>query len=93
MVELGKAGRNVRELAKEFGYHQTSISAWVRRAKAYEVCGFWPDAPLTTAEPPRVSPFAPPVAPSHTGPRHIGKGYGQVCQQAQRHRQDIYALI
>jgi transposase len=41
MLELGKAGRNVRELAREFGCHETSISAWVRRAKANEVCGVW----------------------------------------------------
>jgi transposase len=32
MVELVKAGRKPSELAKEFGCHETSISAWVRKA-------------------------------------------------------------
>jgi transposase len=50
MVELVKAGRKVRELAHEFGCHETSISAWVCQAKADEIGGGRPDAPLTTAE-------------------------------------------
>ena len=45
MVKLVKAGRNVRELAMEFGCHETSISAWVRQAKAGEMGGGRPDAP------------------------------------------------
>ena len=32
MIELVKAGRKPRELAKEFGCHETSITHWVRRA-------------------------------------------------------------
>ena len=32
MVELVKAGRKPSELAKEFGCHDTSITAWVRQA-------------------------------------------------------------
>ena len=31
MVELVKAGRKPRELAIEFGCHETSITEWVRR--------------------------------------------------------------
>lgn len=50
MVELVKAGRKIRELAREFGCHETSISAWVRQAQADEIGGGKPDAPLTTAE-------------------------------------------
>ena len=34
MVELVGAGRKPRELAKEFGCHETSILSWVRRAAA-----------------------------------------------------------
>ena len=30
MVELARVGRKPGELAKEFGCHETSISAWVR---------------------------------------------------------------
>ena len=33
MVALVAAGRRVDELAKEFGGHETSISAWVRQAQ------------------------------------------------------------
>jgi len=50
MVELVRVGRKPRELAKEFGCHETSISAWVRQAQADERGGGRPDAPLTTAE-------------------------------------------
>jgi transposase len=50
MIELVKAGRTPRELAREFGCHETSISAWVRQAKADEIGGGKSDAPLTTAE-------------------------------------------
>ena len=50
MVELVAAGRKVRELAKEFGCHETSISAWVRQAQADVLGGGRSDAPLTTAE-------------------------------------------
>lgn len=50
MVELVRAGRAVRELAQEFGCHETSISAWVRQARADAIGGAMPDAPLTTAE-------------------------------------------
>jgi transposase len=50
MVELVKAGRKPSALAKEFGCHDTSISAWVRQANADELGGGRPDAPLTTAE-------------------------------------------
>jgi transposase len=32
MVELVRAGRRPGELAKEFGYHVTSILSWVRMA-------------------------------------------------------------
>ena len=32
MVELVHAGRKPSELAKEFGCHETSITAWVRQA-------------------------------------------------------------
>ena len=34
MVELVGAGRRPSELAKEFGFHETSILSWVRRAAA-----------------------------------------------------------
>lgn len=34
MVELASAGRRPRELAKEFGCHETSILSWVRIARA-----------------------------------------------------------
>lgn len=50
MVELVKAGRRISELAREFGCHETSISAWVRQARADEVGGGRADAPLTSAE-------------------------------------------
>lgn len=50
MIELVKAGRTPSELSREFGCHETSISAWVRQAKADEIGGGRPDAPLTTAE-------------------------------------------
>ena len=32
MIELVHAGRKPSELAKQFGCHETSISAWVRQA-------------------------------------------------------------
>lgn len=50
IVELVKAGRKPSELAREFGCHETSISAWVRQAKADAMGGDRPDAPLTSAE-------------------------------------------
>ena len=50
MVELVAAGRKVGELAKEFGCHETSLSAWVRQAQADALGGGRSDAPLTTAE-------------------------------------------
>ena len=50
MVELVRSGCRAAELAKEFGCHDTSISAWVRQANADELGGGKPDAPLTTAE-------------------------------------------
>ena len=50
MVELVGIGRKPIELAKEFGCHETSISAWVRQANADALGGGKPDAPLTTAE-------------------------------------------
>jgi transposase len=37
MVELVRVGSSPRELAREFGCHETSISAWVRQAKADEL--------------------------------------------------------
>ena len=33
MVELVSAGRRPKELATEFGCHETSISTWVRQAR------------------------------------------------------------
>lgn len=50
MVELVRAGRKSSELAKEFGCHDTSISAWVRQTNADVPGGGRADAPLTTAE-------------------------------------------
>jgi transposase len=50
MVDLVRVGRKPNELAQEFGCHETSISAWVRQAKADEMGGGRSDAPLTTAE-------------------------------------------
>ena len=50
MVELVRLGRKTSELAKEFGCHETSISAWVRQAHVDEHGGGRPEAPLTTAE-------------------------------------------
>ena len=50
MVELVGIGRKPIELAKEFGCHETSISAWARQAQADALGGGKPDAPLTTAE-------------------------------------------
>ena len=49
MVELVAAGRKVSELAKEFGCHETSISAWVRQAQANVLGVGRSDASLTTA--------------------------------------------
>ena len=49
LVELARVGRKPSELAQEFGCRETSISAWVRQAKADEVGGTRPDKPLTTA--------------------------------------------
>jgi transposase len=39
MVELAKAGRNMRELAMKLVCHESSVSAWVRQAKAGEMGG------------------------------------------------------
>ena len=50
MVELVRLGRKPSDLAKEFGCHETSISAWHRQAHADELGGGKSDAPLTTAE-------------------------------------------
>ena len=50
MVELVRLGRKPSDLAKEFGCHETSISAWLRQAHADELGGGKSDAPLTTAE-------------------------------------------
>ena len=50
MVELVRVGRKPGELAKEFGCHETIISAWVRQAQADGRGGGRPDAPLTTSE-------------------------------------------
>jgi transposase len=50
MVELVRLGRKSSDLAKEFGCHETSISAWQRRAHAEELGVGKSDAPLTTAE-------------------------------------------
>ena len=50
MVELVRLGRKPSNLAKEFGCHETSISAWLRQANANELGGGKSDAPLTTAE-------------------------------------------
>ncbi len=50
MVELVRLGRKPSDLAKEFGCHETSISAWLRQARADELGGAKSDAPLTTAE-------------------------------------------
>lgn len=50
MVELVRAGRKSSELSREFGCHQTSIDAWARQAKADELGGGKPYAPLTSAE-------------------------------------------
>lgn len=49
-MELVKAGRKPRELAKEFGCHDTTINDCVRQAKADELGGGKPDAPLTRSE-------------------------------------------
>jgi len=50
MVELVRVGRKPSDLAREFGCHETSISGWVRRAKADEMVDTKRHAPLTTAE-------------------------------------------
>ena len=50
MVELVRLGRKPSELAQEFGCHETSISTWVRQAKADEMGGGRADTALTTAE-------------------------------------------
>ena len=50
IVELVRLGRKPSDLAKEFGCHETSISAWLRQAHADELGGGKSDAPLTTAE-------------------------------------------
>ena len=50
MVELLRLGRKPSDLAKEFGCYETSISAWLRQARADELGGAKSDAPLTTAE-------------------------------------------
>jgi transposase len=50
MVEFVRLGRKPSDLAKEFGCHETSISAWLRQAHANERGGGRPDAPRTTAK-------------------------------------------
>lgn len=50
IVELARVGRKPSELAQEFGCHGTSINTWARQAKADQIGGGRPDAPLTTAE-------------------------------------------
>ena len=50
MVELVRLGRKPSDQAKEFGCHETGISAWLRQALADELGGGKSDAPLTTAE-------------------------------------------
>ncbi len=50
MVELVRLGRKPSDLAKEFGCHETIISAWLRQARADELAGSKSHAPLTTAE-------------------------------------------
>jgi transposase len=50
MVELARLGRQPTDLAKEFGCHEASISAWLRQARADELRAGQSDAPLTTAE-------------------------------------------
>jgi transposase len=50
MVELVRVGRKPVELAKKFGCHETSISAWVRQTQADERRGGRPDSPLTRPE-------------------------------------------
>ena len=47
---VGPIGRKPGEFAKEFGCHETSISARGRHAHDDERGGRRPDAPLTTAE-------------------------------------------
>ena len=50
MMVLVGIGRKPIELAKEFGCHESSISAWVRQAQADALGGGKPVAPMTTAE-------------------------------------------
>lgn len=52
MVELVEAGRRPSELAREFGCHEASILAWVRRssAKASAPAANGTAAPLTANE-------------------------------------------
>jgi transposase len=50
MVELVRLERKPSDLAKEFGCHETSISAWLLQANADELGGGKSDALLTTAE-------------------------------------------
>lgn len=50
MVELVRHGRKPSELAKEFGCHETSISAWLRQANTDELGVGKCDTLLATAE-------------------------------------------
>lgn len=84
MVELVKAGRKVRELAQEFGYHETSITAWVRQAQADQIGGTKARCAVDHHRAARTELTASPITPSPNGAGHPGKGYGLVCQQRQR---------
>jgi transposase len=50
IVDLVGAGRKPRDLAKEFGCHETSIASWLRDARAADMGSGFGDAPLTTDE-------------------------------------------
>ena len=51
MVELVQTGRNLNELAQEFGCHVTSILSWVRKARLNLPTGVVPlELPLGASE-------------------------------------------
>ena len=50
MVALVRVWCKTSELAQEFGCHETSISTWIRQAKADKVGGGRLHTPSTTAE-------------------------------------------
>jgi transposase-like protein len=89
MVELVKLGRKPKELAQEFGCHETSIRSWVRQSKQGRLgC----PAPLSADERQELRAAAQ-AAPSSTRAGYPCKGYSLVREQERCSAHTIYALI